>query len=58
MYKNDSSNKYLCSVIAGHYNFNDDSYINIYNQINQHENFRETIINQMMRNFKLYLNNL
>ncbi len=55
--KNDQNNKYLCSVIAGHYNFTKDSYKKIYDQINKYENFKETIINQVIKNIDLYIKN-
>ncbi|MCD4706070.1 hypothetical protein K8R61_03245 [bacterium] len=58
LYKNNPDNKFLCSLIAGHYNFSKNSYKKIYEEINMHENFRETIIQAMMKNFKLYINNL
>lgn len=56
--KNNSSNKYLCAIIAGHYNFTSNDYKKIYKRIQFHENFRETIILEMMKNFKIYTNNL
>lgn len=58
LYKSDDANKYHCSVIAGHYNFSKDSYKKIYKQINEYEDFRETIINEIMKNISIYINNL
>jgi hypothetical protein len=58
LHNNNSDNKFLCSVIAGHYNFSTPSYEKIYKQISKHENFREEIIQTMMNNFKMYSNNL
>lgn len=51
-------NKFLCSVIAGHYVFASSAYKKLYEQINQRENFKEAIMAEMMKNFDLYLNNL
>lgn len=56
--KNNSENKFLCSLISGHYNFSKESYKKIYKEINKHEDFRELIIKSMMQNFKLYIDNL
>ncbi|PJA89964.1 MAG: hypothetical protein CO137_01445 [Candidatus Magasanikbacteria bacterium CG_4_9_14_3_um_filter_32_9] len=55
--KNDQNNKYLCSVIAGHYNFAKDSYKKIYKEINKYEDFRETIIKEIMNNIDIYIKN-
>ena len=55
---NTRENKYLCSIIAGHYVFSSDAYKKLYEKINSHEDFRETIIQEMMRNFKIYADNL
>lgn len=58
LHKNDANNKFLCSVIAGHYNFNTESYKELYDRINKHEDFREEIISEIMKNIDLYINNL
>ncbi len=58
LHKNTEDNKFLCSVVAGHYVFSSDAYKNLYEKINKHENFKETIIQEMMKNFEMYLNNL
>lgn len=58
LHKNTAENKFLCSIIAGHYVFADGAYKKIYKQINKYEDFREAIINEMMKSFKLYLDNL
>lgn len=50
--------KYRCSVIAGHYNFAGDNYKKIYNQLERYEDFKETLISEMMKNFQMYLDNL
>lgn len=55
---NTADNKFLCSVIAGHYNFNTDSYKKIVEQINEMEDFKESVILSCMNNFKMYLDNL
>lgn len=58
LYKNTLDNKFLCSFIAGHYVFFSDAYKTIYEKISKHENFKETIIQEMMKDFKMYLTNL
>jgi hypothetical protein len=58
LHKNDESNKYLCSVIAGHYNFSRDSYKKLYEEISRHEDFKESIIGAITRNINMYMNNL
>lgn len=55
MHKNTNKNKLLCAIIAGHYNFTDDTYKKIYNQINQYEDFKDNIINEIMKNIDLYI---
>lgn len=55
---NSSRNKYLCSLIAGHYIFASDEYKKLYEEISKHEDFKETIINDMMKIFDNYLENL
>ena len=44
MYKNNAQNKYLCLQIAGHYHFSSDEYKIIINQLNNHEDINENII--------------
>ncbi len=56
--KNGAENKYLCSVIAGHYVFSSTPYKRLYEKISRHENFRGEIIDEMMKNFDLYVKNL
>jgi len=56
--KNNLNDKYLCAIIAGHYNFTSSAYKKIYRQIQAHENFRESIILEIMRNIKIYIDNL
>ena len=57
LHKNEPSNKFLCSVIAGHYNFASDSYKKVVDRINKYENFRESVVTEMINNFELYLAN-
>ncbi|MBD3282592.1 MAG: hypothetical protein GF387_03250 [Candidatus Portnoybacteria bacterium] len=58
LFKEKSCNKLLCSLIAGHYIFNNKSYKDLYGKINKHEDFRETIIKEIMNNIDLYIKNL
>lgn len=55
-----TGDRLLCAILAGHYNFTDSSYQKLCDQIEQHEqgDFREKIIQSMMRNIKMYLDNL
>lgn len=55
---NTSDNKLLCSVIAGHYVFSSDAYKRLCEGINKYENFRESIVSEIMKNFKVYYDNL
>lgn len=56
--RNTPENKLLCAVIAGHYNFAGDEYKRLFEAISRYENFKETIITEMLRNFEMYLKNL
>lgn len=58
LHNNNKDNKFLCSVIAGHYNFSSDAYQDIYKKINNYEDFKELIIEEVMNNLDIYLNNL
>lgn len=58
LFNNDQQNKYLCSLIAGHYNFTSTSYKKIYENISKYEDFRESIILEMMKNINMYINSL
>ncbi len=58
LYRNNKDNKLLCSIISGHYVFYSDAYKRIYDKINKHEDFKESIIQEIMKQFKLYLINL
>lgn len=55
--KNSQDNKYLCSLVAGHYNFAKDSYKKICEEINAYEDFKETIINEVIKNINIYIKN-
>ena len=52
-----ADDKFLCSIIAGHYNFNTPEYKQLFDAINKHENFNLTIQEEMHKIFKLYLEN-
>jgi hypothetical protein len=58
MYKNSESNKYLCSVLAGHYIFSHFSYQRLVEKINKYEDFKLAIIQELSKNFNIYLKNL
>jgi len=53
--KNTADNKFLCSVLAGHYVFAGEAYKKIYDNISAHEDFRANIIEEMTKNFNLYV---
>lgn len=46
--KNEPENKFLCSVIAGHYHFTSDAYKKIISQLEEREDIHENIINTLM----------
>ena len=48
MHKNKPANKFLCSLIAGHYHFASEEYGEIVSQLNKYEDIRESIINITM----------
>lgn len=56
--KNSADNKFLCSVIAGHYVFSSAAYKKLYEKISKHENLRQAIILEQMKNFDVYIKNL
>lgn len=56
--RSDAQDKFLCSIIAGHYNFNTDEYRRLYEQINECEEFDQTLRQEMHKVFNLYINNL
>jgi hypothetical protein len=55
--KNTADNKFLCSVLAGHYVFASDAYKKLYEKISSHEDFRQEIVKEMGKNFGLYEKN-
>lgn len=58
LYNNTKENKFLCSLIAGHYNFNSPEYKHLYDQISKHEDFNSTIQEEMHKVFHHYVSNL
>lgn len=58
LHHNNESNKFLCSLIAGHYNFHSDAYKRLYEKISAYEDIREAIIMEAMKKIDLYVNNL
>jgi len=58
LYKNNSDNKYLCSVIAGHYNFETDEYKRLVSEISRHENFEKNLEFEIHKLIEHYLQNL
>lgn len=57
MYKNTQENKFLCSIISGHYNFSSDKYKNIIARLEEKEDIHESIINAIMGVIDHYENN-
>jgi hypothetical protein len=47
--KNTADNKMLCCVIAGHYHFSSPPYKTIIEELNKHEDIKETIIGQITK---------
>lgn len=58
LHTNTKENRLLCSLIAGHYVFSGDAYRKLFEKIGQHENIREVIIGELMKNFSMYTENL
>jgi len=56
--ENDYNNKFLCSVVAGHYVFSKKSYKTIFNEISKYTNFKEDIINEVIKNISYYSDRL
>lgn len=54
MHNNSAENKFLCSVIAGHYHFSSDKYKKIIEELEKQEDIHETIINRMMEAIEHY----
>jgi len=58
LHSNTKKNRLLCSIIAGHYVFNGDSYRRLCDRINRYKDLRETIIEGLMKNLDVYIKNL
>lgn len=54
LYKNDAKNRTLCSIIAGHYVFNSESYKEIIRKLSGNEDIKESIINSFIQLIKHY----
>ena len=52
---NTKENKFLCSTIAGHYNFNSPSYKDIMSKLNKSEDMSELIINSLVNIISHYV---
>ncbi|MDP2586792.1 MAG: hypothetical protein Q8P32_03405 [Candidatus Komeilibacteria bacterium] len=50
-------NRFLCSLIAGHYLFTSDSYKRVYDRLNKHTNIKEDIIAEVMKSISNYVDN-
>lgn len=48
LYSHTPDNKFLCCVIAGHYHFSSESYKDLINQLEERENIKENVINEIM----------
>jgi hypothetical protein len=48
LHTNTPENKFLCSVIAGHYHFSSNEYRELIEKIQEREDIKETIINEVM----------
>jgi len=54
MHNNHPENKFLCTTIAGHYNFSSESYKKIIKQLEEREDIHENIINEIMEVIRHY----
>lgn len=54
MQKNNPENKFLCSIIAGHYHFASDIYKNLIRELEKREDIKENIINGIMEVIRHY----
>ena len=48
MYNNTPENKFLCCIIAGHYHFSSENYKNLIQKLEEREDIKENIINNIM----------
>ena len=55
MHNNTKENKFLCSLIAGHYHFSSDAYKKIIEQLEKREDIRETIMTEIERVIEHYM---
>lgn len=55
MFKNTPENKLLCCLIAGHYHFNSEEYKKIYRKLEEREDIKETIMNEIEKVISHYL---
>lgn len=53
-----AENRYLCSMIAGHYVFAQSAYKKLFEKVSRYEDLKQAIIQEMCKNFDLYLKNL
>jgi hypothetical protein len=58
LHNNKEENKHLCALVSGHYIFAKDTYKKLVEKINRHEDFRGVVVNELAKNFDLYLKNL
>ena len=58
LYNNSANNKFLCTNIAGHYHFSTDEYKRIIDQLNQHEEIYETIVQLLLEVIEHYESSL
>ncbi len=56
--RSDANDKFLCSIIAGHYNFTTDAYRRLHEGLMACEDFDQTVRQEMGRVFDLYISNL
>ncbi|MCF7910682.1 class II D-tagatose-bisphosphate aldolase, non-catalytic subunit [Candidatus Pacearchaeota archaeon] len=48
LYENSAENKFLCTIIAGHYHFASEEYKNIMEELGKREDIKENIISEIM----------
>jgi fructose/tagatose bisphosphate aldolase len=56
--KNTEQNKFLCSLIAGHYNFSSKEYLELVSKINKYEDFNVFVKSEIYKLLDLYCKNL
>lgn len=55
--KNNESNKFLCSIISGHYVFSSSQYKRVFDELNKHEDFKEVLIEAITLQIDHYIKN-